>query len=108
MAKTKEAKLKKCPFCGENAVWKKGYGNKDYKSLRCVNCGYRVSTSFFKDEAEAITAWNSRPLEADLLAALEKISTYESEIFTKGIGYDPFVKKIAKQAILQAQKGATE
>jgi len=70
MAKTKE-ELKKCPFCKGEAKLRRPFTGavKHGYSFHCTIC--YVSTRAYKTEAEAITAWNHRPLEDELLEALK-------------------------------------
>lgn len=64
------AKLKPCPFCGDRAFARKvkyyyedgGFGMSAY-TVQCTYCGVR--TLEYRDEDEAIEAWNRRGGEHD-------------------------------------------
>lgn len=67
--------LKPCPFCGSEA--RLGGGVLSIR-MACSNIRCRVQQPdhFYSNEAEAVHAWNARPLEsvnADLLEALKRI-----------------------------------
>jgi len=79
-----EAKLKPCPFCGHAAK----HDLSDFGSAM-IYCGTQDSgeecpinpESGFHDSMDtAASAWNARPVEEALLAALKAWKEYESSI----------------------------
>ena len=50
--------LKRCPFCGGEAVIRHGMISDDNIYMECVECG--SCSGIFHTEAEAIAAWNRR------------------------------------------------
>ena len=64
------SELKPCPFCGEGAnLGVTEEFRDDCFVVRCYTCGACGGTSNHK--ARAIDAWNHRPLEDELVAALK-------------------------------------
>jgi Lar family restriction alleviation protein len=67
--------LKPCPFCGavetENTsgVYVRGVGN--CFEVKCGNC--RAASEYQVTPGRAVDAWNRRPTESRLYAALERI-----------------------------------
>ncbi len=99
-------KLRLCPFCGEKpvvwkitGVWRIGCNNE--------KCLWRVVTRPRDEKIQAITAWNTRPLEDELLEALVTIKDIDetSEMFiSKEKGAIEFAKIIAEQAISRGKE----
>lgn len=53
--------LKACPFCGHDAeLIPVAVGQSIRFAAECINHGCHVRTPQMRDEAEAITAWNTR------------------------------------------------
>ena len=58
--------LKKCPFCGGEAVLRRrnpDYIMRDKCFISCVEC--KNKTKYYDSEEEAIKAWNKRTGEAN-------------------------------------------
>lgn len=85
-------KLKRCPFCGGEAslihghaseqVWSHG----NYSRVFCVRCQTRQL--FHKDDQSAITAWNTRAIETELVEALRALTQWEGHRVYCGHGKD--------------------
>ena len=60
--------MKPCPFCGMYGVSYETRQETGNKLLACEFCGLRIEARTF---VEAEEAWNRRPLEDELVAALE-------------------------------------
>ena len=60
MTEQKLKPLKRCPFCGDNALIyeKYDYGSHVWYYVECLNCYCRTDT--FSKRIEAIEAWNKR------------------------------------------------
>jgi len=89
MAKTKE-ELKKCPFCPDGEAEVRG-GKAVWFSVKCKSC-FGGTARRHRTRAKAITAWNHRPLEDELLAMLYLITILKDDCGKK-------MKEIAEQAI---------
>jgi len=65
--------LKSCPFCGSEVELDETLHQLTPLQyfVHCKKCA--VESDLFDTEAEAILAWNTRPLEDKLVGALEKI-----------------------------------
>ena len=61
------SELKPCPFCGMYGVSYETRQETGNKLLACEFCGLRIEARTF---GEAEEAWNHRPLEDELVAAL--------------------------------------
>ena len=74
--------LKPCPFCGcENISIKVGvYRNGDTSIVECEDCNGGIETP---DDAVAI--WNSRPVEDELRAEIEKLESALVDMMKLGI-----------------------
>lgn len=63
--------IKECPLCGSpDVAVHYSYASLEYFG-RCLKCGCRGGTH--KTREEAIAAWNARPSEEELLAALKEV-----------------------------------
>ena len=62
------SEMRPCPFCGMYGVSYETRQETGNKLLACEFCGLRIEARTF-DEAEE--AWNRRPLEDELAAALK-------------------------------------
>ena len=58
-----ETKLKPCPFCSRDEL----HGQ---SCIKCSNCG--AQSGWHENDKDAIAAWNTRPLEDELLEALKE------------------------------------
>ena len=66
------SELKPCPFCGSEA----GFGHDPYSGVHWVACmegNCPMVATTFKTPDDAAEAWNTRPLEDELLAACEEL-----------------------------------
>ena len=65
------SELKPCPFCGMSAPKLEDYITitTPYFFVRCQECG--ASAKVCRTKGEAVDAWNHRPLEDEMVAALE-------------------------------------
>ena len=60
-----EAKLKPCPFCGSPAHW--ATSTEDESSeIQCSNADCSLLFLSSEEDKKIETAWNTRPLEAEL------------------------------------------
>ena len=57
-----EEKLKNCPFCNDNDVWKRTYAVSGNVSFLCCKCGAEVVFHNAEKDPEATKYWNRREL----------------------------------------------
>ena len=89
-----EPKLKPCPFCGSIPAFERDSNQGWTVYLICQNldCPTSPATSTFRTENEATAAWNTRPVEDDLYAALypvelRMVAALIGEIYPKAAQY---------------------
>ena len=100
--------LKKCPICRGEAIVRT-MGSDNAWIVDCSKCKILLD-EIYNTEAEAITAWNKRPAEDDLLEALEKINKLlpiprhfpQHDVLDRLDRLDG-IKDIAEQAIAKAR-----
>lgn len=95
-----ESKLKCCPFCqGEALVIPTAMpkGGIRYRPT-CTNAGCGASLSLYGGEAEAITAWNTRPQVAELVEALEVL-------LEKHLPHHNSIEHAAARRLIASHKG---
>ena len=72
-------KLKPCPFCGERNELYPGYATIDGKiatepyQIDCIGCGMDFNP---REGQDTIARWNHRPIEQQLIEALEECAEY--------------------------------
>ncbi len=74
-----EEKLKPCPLCGGNAILGNLVDIDDYY-VSCSNRKCQLQQIANYTPKSAVDAWNARPAEDALLAALKAWKEYESSI----------------------------
>lgn len=87
------SELKPCPFCGMYGVSYETRQETGNKLLACEFCGLRIEARTFEEAEEA---WNRRPLEDELVAALEGLVEH---------GRTPGTWVAAKDALAKAKGG---
>ena len=70
--------MKRCPFCGCYMEVMDTHSDGSEHYVECTVCGARVTSCFSREDA--ITAWNSRSVDA----ALDELLTHVSSIFGGG------------------------
>lgn len=76
-----EAKLKRCPFCGEEAkVIYYDNGWCAWYHIACTQCHISQTGSYTKTEEEAIAAWNTRKPMEQIIERLktERMKDYDN------------------------------
>ena len=105
-------KMRKCPFCGgeARAIVIRVAEDAEQTYVECKDCFAKTEgiEGAYSDFPNATLEWNTRPLEDELLAALERANeTIKEAIRYSRIGKDynfqPIIEKI--ESILAHAKG---
>ena len=101
------SELKRCPFCGEEAVTAEAYNIKLKKFLpivKCLDCGCK--TPMTETFEEAIKAWNARKPMERILGRLEETYDATHENYMKDRDLITLGKKYGlEQAIETVKEG---
>ena len=105
----KPDELKPCPLCGEKGLLIDsendfGEGDQEAWGIVCVSCA--VCTGYEKTPAEAITAWNNRPIEDKLRDDLAD-AEYRYETVSKALD-DTIKERDAQVDEIERLKGRLE
>lgn len=79
-----ETKLKPCPFCGGkaymNSIVRPRENGRSGVYVSCVRKSCRMSGKVYQSRISAAAAWNTRPLEDELLTALRPFAALAEEV----------------------------
>ena len=102
------SELKPCPFCGnELPVHYIAMQNRYVQLISCPFCNGTVSCNKFLSDKDALTTWNTRPLEDVLLA---RIAECESALISmvQQFFYSKAGENIFRHAFMSAEEEAAD